>query len=116
MGDLAGISACYAIPSLILGGEASFAVTSRAQLEAAFDAAAEGQQEHGEGSLVAARPAVTWAESISGALVTAEVRWDYLDDHGEVGERDFYRYILRMDETTGPLLQVAMAIDRPHER
>ena|GEM_PF-3391302 len=52
-GDLEAISACYAVPSIVISDEGAIPIATREEVEAAFDGAAERYRARG---MVAARP------------------------------------------------------------
>jgi hypothetical protein len=78
-GDLEAISACYAVPSIVISDEGAIPIATREEVEAAFDGAAERYRARG---MVAARPTVVAAEALTEKLVSADVRWDYVDEGG----------------------------------
>jgi hypothetical protein len=41
--------------------------------------------------------------------VSADVRWDYLDEQGRSAQQDGYRYVLRLEDETDPKIQVVIA-------
>jgi ketosteroid isomerase-like protein len=94
-GDLAAISASYAVPAIVISDEGAIPIASRAEVEAAFDGAAQAYRARG---MVAARPTVLAAEALTGKLVFADVRWDYLDEGGHSAEQNGYRYVLRLED------------------
>jgi hypothetical protein len=104
-GDLRAIAECYAVPALVLSDAGSIPVAAREEIEAAFRGATEAYRDQG---LVAACPTIIGSEATTGRLVSADVRWDYLDEQGRSSQQDGYRYILRLDEV-GPRIQVVIA-------
>jgi len=104
-GDLRAIAECYAVPALVLSDAGSIPVAAREEIEAAFRGATEAYWDQG---LVAACPTIIGSEATTGRLVSADVRWDYLDEQGRSSQQDGYRYILRLDEV-GPRIQVVIA-------
>jgi hypothetical protein len=104
-GDLKAISACYAVPSLVLSDEGSVPIASREEIEAAFDGAAERYRAQG---LVAVRPILVASEALSERLVSVDVRWDYLDEEGRSAQRNDYRYVLRLEDEASPKIQVVI--------
>jgi ketosteroid isomerase-like protein len=93
-GDLKAISGCYAVPAIVLSDAGSIPISTREEIEAAFDGAAERYRAQG---MVAARPTIVAVENLSEKLVFADVRWDYLDEEGRSAERNSYRYVLRLE-------------------
>jgi ketosteroid isomerase-like protein len=105
-GDLKGISSCYAVPAFVLSDAGGRPKATRAEIEADFDGAAECFRDQG---LVAARPSVVASESLTEKLLSADVRWDYLDEDGRSAQQDGYRYALRLEEGAGPQICVVIA-------
>jgi ketosteroid isomerase-like protein len=105
-GDLKAISGCYVVPSLVLSDAGSVPITAREEIEAAFDGAAERYRAQG---LVAVRPTLVASEALSVRLVSAEVRWDYLDEQGRSAQQNGYRYVLRLEDEASPKIQVVIA-------
>ena len=58
--------------------------------------------------MVAARPTVVAAETLTEKLVFADVRWDYLDEEGRSAQRNGYRYVLRLEDA-GPRICALIA-------
>jgi ketosteroid isomerase-like protein len=104
-GDLKVISSCYAVPAIVLSDAGSIPISTREEIEAAFDGAAERYRAQG---MVAARPTVVAVENLTEKLVFADVRWDYLDEEGGSAERNSYRYVLRLEEA-GPRICALIA-------
>jgi hypothetical protein len=104
-GDLKAISGCYAVPSLVLSDAGSVPIAAREEIEAAFDGAAERYRAQG---LVALRPTLVASEALSERLVSADVRWDYLDDQGRSAQQNGYRYVLRLEGEAEPKIQVVI--------
>jgi ketosteroid isomerase-like protein len=105
-GDLKAISGCYVVPSLVLSDAGSVPITAREEIEAAFDGAAERYRAQG---LVAVRPTLVASEALSVRLVSADVRWDYLDEQGRSAQQNGYRYVLRLEDEASPKIQVVIA-------
>ena len=104
-GDLKAISGCYAVPSLVLSDAGSVPIAAREEIEAAFDGAAERYRAQG---LVAVRPTLVALEALSERLVSADVRWDYLDKQGRSAQQNAYRYVLRLEDEASPRIQVVI--------
>jgi PhnB protein len=104
-GDLTGIADCYALPALVLSDVGSIPVAAREEIEAAFEGAAERYRARG---LVAVRPTILRSEEITAALASVDVVWDYLDEQGHAAQHNGYRYIVRLDESLGPLIQTVI--------
>jgi Asp-tRNA(Asn)/Glu-tRNA(Gln) amidotransferase A subunit family amidase len=104
-GDLKAISSCYAVPSLVLSDEGSVPIASREDIEAAFDGAAERYRAQG---LVVVRPTLPASEALSERLISADVRWDYLDERGRSAQQNSYRYVLRLEDEASPKIQVVI--------
>ena len=104
-GDLPGISGCYVVPALVVHDRGARPIVAREEIEASFDGAAE---RHRAAGLVAARPRVLRAESLTDTLLSVDVHWDYCDEHGRSQSQDGYRYVLRRTDE-GPLIQVVIA-------
>ena len=105
VGDLKAISSCYAVPSLVLSDEGSVPIASREDIEAAFDGAAERYRAQG---LVVVRPTLLASEALSERLISADVRWDYLDEQGRSAQQNSYRYVLRLEDEASPKIQVVI--------
>jgi hypothetical protein len=58
--------------------------------------------------MVAALPTVLKAESLTAKLVSADVRWDYVDEEGRSAQQNGYRYVLRLEEA-GPRICALIA-------
>src|ERR687889_457458 len=86
-GDLKAISGCYAVPAIVLSDAGSIPISTREEIEAAFDGA---------------------VENLTEKLVFADVRWDYLDEEGRSAERNSYRYVLRLVDA-GPRICALIA-------
>ena len=106
-GDLKAISACYAVPAIVISDAGSIPISAREEVEAAFDGAAQAYRARG---MVAARPTVVAAEALTEGLVSADVRWDYVDEQGRSAEQNGYRYVLRLEDA-GP--QICALISTP---
>jgi hypothetical protein len=104
-GDLKAISSCYAVPSLVLSDEGSVPIASREEIEAAFDGAAERYRAQG---LVVVRPTLPASEALSERLISADVRWYYLDEQGRSAQQNSYRYVLRLEDEASPKIQVVI--------
>ena len=61
-GDLKAISGCYAVPAIVLSDAGSIPISTREEIEAAFDGAAERYRAQG---MVAARPTIVAVENLS---------------------------------------------------
>jgi ketosteroid isomerase-like protein len=94
-GDLKVISSCYAVPAIVLSDAGSIPISTREEIEAAFDGAAERYRAQ---RMVAARPTVVAVENLTEKLVFADVRWNYLDEQGRSAEQNRYRYVLRLED------------------
>jgi len=105
-GDLKTVADCYAVPLLVLSDAGSIPVSTREEVEAAFHGAAQGYPAQG---LVDARPTIVAFEAIIERLVSADVRWDYLDERGRSVLQDAYRYVLRLEDEADPKFQVVIA-------
>ena len=105
-GDLKTVADCYAVPLLVLSDAGSIPVATREEVEAVFQGAAQGY--HAQ-RLVGARPTIVGSEAITELLVSADVRWDYLDEQGRNAQQDGYRYVLRLEDETDPKIQVVIA-------
>jgi ketosteroid isomerase-like protein len=106
-GDLKAVSGCYAVPALVLSDAGSVPVAAREEIEAAFDGAAERYRAQG---LVDLRPTLVASEVLGERLVSADVRWDYLDEQGRSAQQNGYRYVLRLEHETEPRIQVVIEI------
>jgi hypothetical protein len=104
-GDLPAISGCYVVPALVVHDRGARPIAAREVIEADFDGAAERYRAEG---LVAARPRVLRAESLTDVLLSVDVHWDYCDDQGRSRAQDGYRYVLRRTDR-GPRIQVVIA-------
>ena len=61
----------------MLSDAGSVPITTRAEIEAAFDGAAERYRAQG---LVAVRPTLVASKALTERLASVDVRWDYLDE------------------------------------
>ena len=104
-GDLKAISASYTVPAIVISDAGAIPIAGREEVEAAFDGAAERYRARG---MVAARPTVLEAEALTEKLVSADVRWDYLDEEGRSAEQNGYRYVLRLEDA-GPRICALIA-------
>lgn len=104
-GDLSAISALYAVPAIVISDTGSIPIATREEVEAAFDGAAERYRAQG---MVAARPTVLAAETLTEKLVSVHVLWDYLDEEGLSAEQNGYRYVLRLEDA-GPRICALIA-------
>jgi ketosteroid isomerase-like protein len=91
-GDLPGIAACYTVPALVVGDAATIPVAEAAQVEAAFDGAADAYRAQG---LVGIRPELRAVDPLTATLTLVEVGWAYLDEAGTARQHTSYRYLLR---------------------
>jgi hypothetical protein len=76
-GDPEATSACYAVPSIAISDEGAIPIATGEEVEAAFDGSAE---RYGARGMVAVRPTVVAAEALTEKLVSADVRWDHVDE------------------------------------
>jgi ketosteroid isomerase-like protein len=104
-GDLKVISSCYAVPAIVLSDAGSIPISTREEIEAAFDGASERYRAQ---RMVAARPTVVAVENLTEKLVFADVRWNYLDEQGRSAEQNRYRYVLRLEDA-GPRICALIA-------
>lgn len=95
-GDLPAITACYALPALVVGDGATIPIADPAQVEAAFAGAADAYRAQG---LVDARPELRAVDPLTAALILIDVRWSYLDEAGHERRHSSYRYLLRRSDT-----------------
>ncbi|QUH02834.1 hypothetical protein HUO13_20265 [Saccharopolyspora erythraea] len=107
-GDAATIAGCYRVPALVLSDAGSVAISAAEEIEAYFDGHAEQHRARG---LVTAQPSVRGHWPLTGQLVTVDVVWSYLDAEGTTRQREAYRYLLRVTEDEGPLIQVVVVTD-----
>ena len=105
IGELKSISACYAVPAIVISDAGAIPIATREEVEAAFDGAAERYRAQG---MVAARPTVLKAEALTEKLVSADVRWDYVDEEGRSAQQNGYRYVLRLEDA-GPRICALVA-------
>ena len=109
-GDLAGIAACYALPTLVVGDAGAIPVSEPAQVEAAFAGAADAYRAQG---LVEARPELRAVDPLTPALTLVDVCWSYLDEAGRAHRHSAYRYLLRRDDTGRLGIQVVVETTPP---
>jgi hypothetical protein len=88
-----------------LSDEGSVPIASREEIEAAFDGAAERYRAQG---LVAVRPTLLASEALGERLISADVRWDYLDEQGRSAQQNSYRYVLRLEDEASPKIQIVI--------
>jgi hypothetical protein len=104
-GDLKAISACYAVPALVLSDEGSIPIAAREEIEAAFDGAAE---RYGARGLVALQPTLLGWEALSERLLSVDMHWEYLDEQGRSAQQNGYRYVLRLEDEASPKIQIVI--------
>jgi hypothetical protein len=104
-GDLKAISDCYAIPALVLSDAGGVPISTREEIESAFDGAAERYRAQG---LVDIRPTLVASEALSERFLSVDVRWDYLDEQGRSAQQNGYRYVLRLQDEASPKIQVVI--------
>jgi hypothetical protein len=104
-GNLPGISACYALPALVVGDGATIPVSEPAQVEATFAGAADAYRAKG---LVGLRPELQALDPVTPTLTMADVRWAYLDEAGVARHHTSYRYLLRRADTGRLGIQVVI--------
>jgi hypothetical protein len=104
-GDLKAISACYAVPALVLSDEGSIPIAAREEIEAAFDGAAE---RYGAQGLVALQPTLLGWEALSERLLSVDMHWEYLDEQGRSAQQNGYRYVLRLEGEASPKIQIVI--------
>jgi hypothetical protein len=110
-GDLPGIAACYTLPALVAGDDATIPISEPGQVEAAFAGAAEAYKAQG---LVGIRAELRGVDRLTPNLLLADVRWAYLDDAGEARRHSTYRYLLRRSAPEGRLgIQVVVDTTPP---
>jgi len=104
-GDASEISACFAIPALVLHDGGANAVRNRNEMVAAFRGIAEGYRRQGLSQMLAT---VNRAAVISAELTEIDVTWAGIRvDGSATGHREQYRYLLR-DTGNGPMIQVVI--------
>jgi hypothetical protein len=104
-GDLQAISGCYTVPALVLSDAGSVPISTREEIESAFDGAAERYRAQG---LVDLRPTLISSEALSEKLLSVDVRWEYLDEQGRSAQQNGYRYVLRLQDEASPKIQVVI--------
>lgn len=105
-GDVAAVTRCYTLPTLVISDAGSLPVTTTKELETAFRGAAEGYRRRG---LESARAVLGRTEALSSEIVSVDVDWEYLDSRGNRVDREGYRYLLRVRPNDDIRIQVVIA-------
>ncbi len=106
-GDVRGVSAMWAVPSLVLGDYGAQAVTDLLQIQTLFAGAKEHYAAHG---IVDTRPDIQSIQWLTPHIVVADVRWPLFDaDHHERGV-EYSTYTLERDG--GGELKMRVAVMR----
>lgn len=103
-GDLLALAACHDVPGLVLADGRSLPISSPDEVAATF------VEQYRPGGLVQARPTILDAEWLSERLISADVRWDYLDADDVSVEQNGYRYVLRLDAADDPKIQLVVQV------
>jgi hypothetical protein len=93
-GDLPAISACYAMPGMVVADSYSFTFTSPAAVALSFLGAAPTYERSG---IVAAHAQIRDVQRLGDALALVAVEWEYLDSRGDAVPGEAFRYVLRTD-------------------
>jgi ketosteroid isomerase-like protein len=105
-GDLDAIAGCYVAPGLVLAEDASLPVPDEDAVKAAFTGAASRYQEAG---IVDSKPSVISLTGLTESLASVAVRWDVMNEAGEVAIQERYVYIVRADDTGDYRIQLLIA-------
>jgi hypothetical protein len=104
-GDERTIATMWETPALVLGDHEVRAVSSTDDVAAFFSGAKEQYNARG---ITDTRAEIIREEWVSERMVIVDVRWPYLDEHGnEVGEESS-TYTLRRDDSGALKLRVAL--------
>ena len=105
-GDTAAIAASYTLPALVLSDAGSIPLGNSEQIAAAAQVAFLEYQSRG---VTAIEPRLSHHDPISATMASIDVTWLYRDANGRTMFVEAYRYLMRVDECHGPLIQVVMS-------
>jgi len=103
-GDLAGISACYAFPALLMIGENSTVLEKAEQLEDMF---AKGRDWYTSRGILETRADLESIDEMTDTIAAINVRWPGFDKTGIETYTETSHYILQASNGK-PLIRVAM--------
>jgi hypothetical protein len=92
-GDMPALSACFALPSMVVADGYSFAFSTPAAVVLSFVGAVPDYQHR---QIVASHARVRRVRQVSAALVAVEVEWEYLDAQGWAVPGRQFHYLLRL--------------------
>jgi hypothetical protein len=94
-GDAHVIASLWETPAFVLADQMGRAVTSPDEVEAFFSGVKEQYAKRG---IIEARAEIVRAEWVTDRIVIAQVRWPYIDEHGEEIGEESSTYTLRRDD------------------
>lgn len=104
-GDARTVAGMWAVPAYVLGDTMAMAVNSREEVERFFSGAKEQYNKLGITDTHAEVSRLQW---MTDRIVTVDVRWPYLDEHGDERGAESSSYTLRRDENGELKLHVAL--------
>jgi hypothetical protein len=104
-GDTRTIAALWETPAYVLADDAVHDVRSIDEIEQFFNGA---RQQYSEQGIADTRPEVLRADWLTERIVTAHVRWPYLDGRGRAVGAEAATYTLRRDREGHLRLRVAV--------
>jgi hypothetical protein len=104
LGDLAGVSRCYAFPALFLFGEDSTVFETAGQVEEIFG---QGREHYISQGILTTRAELESIEELTDRIAAVNVRWPGFDKDGKEVYSETSHYVI---QTSGdrPLIRVAL--------
>src|SRR5688572_14403083 len=112
-GDLPGVAACFAYPSLFLTGADTHEFRDPQQVQTVFAAALEGQAAI---NVVSRRPEVEAVSPLGNGIYACTVRWPGFDADGKRILEEKAHYVIQESTVGTALIRVAVAMGAPPER
>lgn len=104
-GDAHTVAGMWAVPAYVLGDTMAIAVNSRDEVEQFFSGAKEQYNKRGITDTHAEVSRLQW---VTDRIATVDVRWPYLDEHGDERGAESSSYTLRRDDNGELKLHVAL--------
>jgi uncharacterized protein (TIGR02246 family) len=104
-GDGRAVAAMWETPAFVIGRDGAQAVTSRQEFEQFFSGAKEQYNAQG---ITDTRAEIVRLDWIGDRLALVQVRWPYLDQHGQAKGSETSTYTLRRDDAGEWRLRVAL--------
>ncbi|HJU72829.1 MAG TPA: hypothetical protein VJ717_03715 [Gemmatimonadaceae bacterium] len=104
-GDAGTVAGMWAVPAYVIGDAMAQAITSREDIEKFF-AGAKG--EYNKRGITDTRADIASLEWIGDRIVVADIRWPYLDAHGNEVGGESSTYTLRRDDAGQLKLHIAL--------